>query len=59
MSFLTTMDANEIYYSDLGRGDPVVLIHGWPLNADMWEYQMTPLAERGHRVVAFDRRGHG
>ncbi|MGZ3703427.1 MAG: alpha/beta fold hydrolase [Bdellovibrionota bacterium] len=59
MSFLTTMDANEIYYSDLGRGDPVVLIHGWPLNADMWEYQVLSLLEQGFRVITYDRRGFG
>jgi len=59
MSFFTTMDANEIYYSDAGRGDPVVLIHGWPLNADMWEYQTLALLEQGFRVISYDRRGFG
>ena len=36
-----------------------MLIHGWPLNADSWEYQARPLAEAGYRVVSYDRRGFG
>jgi len=40
-------------------GQPVVFSHGWPLTADAWDVQMMFLCERGHRVVAHDRRGHG
>jgi non-heme chloroperoxidase len=59
MPFVQTRDGAEIYYKDWGAGPPVVLSHGWPLNADSWEAQMLFLASNGHRVVAHDRRGHG
>ncbi len=59
MPIITTEDRTEIYVRDWGQGRPVVLIHGWPLNADSWEYQAVALAEAGCRVVAYDRRGFG
>jgi pimeloyl-ACP methyl ester carboxylesterase len=59
MPTLTTSDKTEIYYKDWGAGRPVVLCHGWPLNSDMWEYQMEFLASRGLRCIAHDRRGFG
>lgn len=59
MSTFTTRDGTEIYYKDWGTGQPVVFSHGWPLDGDMWEYQMNFLAERGFRVIAYDRRGFG
>ncbi len=59
MGTIFTEDDTEIYYKDWGDGRPVVLSHGWPLTADSWEDQMFFLAERGYRVVAHDRRGHG
>ena len=49
----------EIYYEDHGSGSPVVLIHGWPLNADAWEKQTAALLAAGHRVITYDRRGFG
>ena len=49
----------DIFYHDLGQGKPVVLIHGWPLNAASWELQMNALVEAGFRVIAYDRRGFG
>ena len=49
----------ELYYEDWGQGAPVVLIHGWPLDHRMWEYQSVFLASRGLRVIAYDRRGFG
>lgn len=49
----------NIAYSDYGKGDPVVLIHGWPLSREMWEYQLGPLVEAGCRVIKYDRRGFG
>ncbi|OXC75328.1 alpha/beta fold hydrolase [Caballeronia sordidicola] len=59
MPILTTSDGTELYYKDWGAGRPIILIHGWPLNADMWEYQMHYLASNGYRVIAYDRRGFG
>lgn len=49
----------ELYYEDHGNGDPVVLIHGWPLNGAFWEKQVAALLAAGHRVITYDRRGFG
>ena len=59
MSTITTEDRAEIYYKDWGEGPPVTFSHGWPLNSDMWDGQMLFLAQKGFRVIAHDRRGHG
>ncbi|WP_145139212.1 alpha/beta fold hydrolase [Roseomonas gilardii] len=59
MSFIEARDGTPLFYKDWGAGKPVVLVHGWPLNADMWEYQAPFLAENGCRVIAYDRRGFG
>ena len=59
MPFLKASDGTELFYQDWGHGQPVVLIHGWPLDADMWEYQSVFLASQGYRVIAYDRRGFG
>ena len=59
MPFITTKDGTQIFYSDLGNGQPVLFSHGWPLSGDDWERQMLFLAERGYRVIAHDRRSHG
>ncbi|KXF75110.1 chloroperoxidase [Paramesorhizobium deserti] len=59
MSTITTRDGVEIYYKDWGKGDPVVLSHGWPLSSDSWEAQAFHLASNGFRVITHDRRGHG
>jgi pimeloyl-ACP methyl ester carboxylesterase len=59
MAIIETDDGTEIYYKDWGSGQPVVFCHGWPLNADMWEYQMNFLAAEGFRCIAYDRRGFG
>ncbi|SDK44177.1 alpha/beta fold hydrolase [Pseudomonas indica] len=59
MTTFTTRDGTEIYFKDWGTGKPVLFSHGWPLDADMWEYQMEYLSSRGYRTIAFDRRGFG
>jgi non-heme chloroperoxidase len=59
MPYLQTDDETELYYYDWGTGDPVVLIHGWPLTSASWEYQANYLADNGCRVIAYDRRGFG
>src|SRR4051812_18916083 len=59
MSTITTRDGTQIYYKDWGKGPVIVFSHGWPLNADAWDGQMLFLAQRGFRVIAHDRRGHG
>jgi len=59
MSTLNTADGTQIYFKDWGTGKPVLFSHGWPLDADMWDSQLNFLAEKGYRVIAFDRRGFG
>lgn len=59
MSTITTRDGTMIYYKNWGAGQPVILSHGWPLNADSWENQAYFLASNGFRVITHDRRGHG
>jgi non-heme chloroperoxidase len=49
----------EIYYEDHGSGQPVVLIHGYPLNGHSWEKQERALLRAGYRVITYDRRGFG
>jgi non-heme chloroperoxidase len=49
----------QLNYYDFGTGDPIVLIHGWPLSAASWEYQLAELPLHGKRVIAYDRRGFG
>lgn len=58
-SFVETRDGASLFYNDWGAGKPVVFTHAWGLNADIWEYQLTELADQGLRCVAYDRRGHG
>jgi len=49
----------HLYYEDHGSGQPVVLIHGYPLSSASWEKQVPVLLEAGYRVIAYDRRGFG
>ena len=58
-SFVETRDGASLFYNDWGVGKPVIFTHAWGLNADIWEYQLTELADQGLRCVAYDRRGHG
>src|ERR1700733_14406624 len=59
MPTITTQDGTNIYYKDWGKGQPIVFSHGWPLSADDWDAQMLYFGDRGYRVIAHDRRGHG
>ncbi|GAB2503433.1 bromoperoxidase [Promicromonospora xylanilytica] len=49
----------ELYYEDHGAGQPVVLIHGYPLDGNSWELQSRELVAAGYRVITYDRRGFG
>ena len=49
----------DLYYEDHGSGQPVVLIHGYPLSGASWEKQVPVLLDAGHRVILYDRRGFG
>jgi non-heme chloroperoxidase len=59
MPFITTSDGTEIYYTDQGRGQPIVFSHGWPLSSDAWQVELKLFADAGYRAIAHDRRGHG
>ncbi|HYB59632.1 MAG TPA: alpha/beta hydrolase [Candidatus Acidoferrales bacterium] len=59
MSTIKTGDGTQLYYKDWGSGQPVIFSHGWPLSADAWDAQMLFLGQKGYRVIAHDRRGHG
>ncbi|MFB7464924.1 alpha/beta fold hydrolase [Streptomyces sp. NPDC056224] len=63
MPFITVGQENsttiDLYYEDHGTGQPVVLIHGYPLDGHSWEKQAAALLEAGYRVITYDRRGFG
>jgi non-heme chloroperoxidase len=59
MGTIVTKDGTEIFYKDWGKGQPIVFSHGWPLSADDWDTQMLFFLQKGYRVIAHDRRGHG
>lgn len=59
MSTFTVKDGAEIFYKDWGTGQPIVFHHGWPLSSDDWDAQMMFFLQKGYRVIAHDRRGHG
>jgi len=63
MGYITVGQENttdiELYYEDQGSGQPVVLIHGYPLDGHSWELQTRELLAAGYRVVTYDRRGFG
>ena len=59
MAKLTMKDGTEIFYKDWGTGPAILFSHGWPLSSDMWDNQMMVFGQRGHRVIAHDRRGFG
>lgn len=55
----TTADGTALVYDDWGTGRPVVLVHGWSLDATTWEHQVAALCAAGLRCITYDRRGHG
>ena len=57
--FIVTRGGASLFYKDWGNGKPVVFVHSWALNSDMWQYQMIHLAGQDLRCVAYDSRGHG
>jgi len=59
MSHIQSRDGTVLHVKHAGEGRPVILIHGWPLTGDMWEYQTLALIEAGYRVITYDRRGFG
>jgi len=59
MDRITVKDGTKIFYKDWGKGQPIVFSHGWPLSADDWDAQLLFFLNRGYRVIAHDRRGHG
>ena len=61
MNSVTAKDGTSIYFKDWGprSAQPIVFHHGWPLSGDDWDTQMLYLLEKGYRVIAHDRRGHG
>ncbi|GAA5195445.1 bromoperoxidase [Rugosimonospora acidiphila] len=63
MPFITVGSENsasiDLYYEDHGQGQPVVLIHGYPLDGHSWEKQSAALLKAGYRVITYDRRGFG
>ncbi len=59
MTLIPTRDGHGLYVKNWGSGRPVVLIHGWPLSADSWDYHAMKIADAGFRAIAYDRRGFG
>lgn len=64
MPFIKTEDKQKgehvyLHYQDCGEGQPVILIHGWPLSHRMWESQVQALTDAGFRCITYDRRGFG
>lgn len=61
MPFITKQDDQnvQLYYEDLGSGQPIILIHGWPLSGKSWEMQIPVLLNLGYRVISYDRKGFG
>ena len=61
MGFISTKDGTQIFYKDWGPKDaqPIVFHHGWPLSSDDWDAQLMFFLNKGYRVIAHDRRGHG
>jgi non-heme chloroperoxidase len=57
--FVETRDGARLFYKEWGTGRPVLFIHSWAVNGDLWQYQMIHLSNQNLRCVAYDQRGHG
>ncbi|OBX24773.1 pimeloyl-ACP methyl ester carboxylesterase [Gelidibacter algens] len=55
----TSKQPIELYYEDYGTGQPVILIHGWPLSHRAWDSQVSAIVDAGFRCITYDRRGFG
>lgn len=58
-NIIVTRDGTPLFHRAWGEGAPIVFVHSWSMNSDMWRGQMVELAPRGARCIAYDRRGHG
>lgn len=59
MGYITAHDGTNLYVEDVGSGEPVIFLHGWPANNNMFEYQKNALIEAGYRYIGIDFRGYG
>lgn len=59
MAYIEVAPNVNLFVEDLGTGKPVVMLHGWPLSHEMFEYQVIELVRRGYRCIGIDRRGFG
>ena len=61
MAYVSASDGTQIFFKDWGPRDaqPIMFHHGWPLSSDDWDAQMLFFLDKGFRVIAHDRRGHG
>ena len=54
MNYVATKDKTKLYVKDWGSGQPVILLHGWPLSSDSWDDQAMAIADAGYRAIAYD-----
>ena len=59
LEYIEVAPGIRLHVRDWGEGRPIVLIHGWPLSNEMYDYQMTELAEKGFRAISISLRGFG
>lgn len=57
--YVKTADGVDLFVNDWSKGRPIILTHAWPLSSDCWEQHAVALADAGHRVISYDRRGFG
>jgi non-heme chloroperoxidase len=57
--YIETLDHTQLFYKDWGSGEPIVFVHSWAVNSDLWQYQMIHLSQQGFRCIAYDQRGFG